>query len=430
MLAKKEALRPWVAGKADVSIYLRLLRLQKPPAVSVIQWALSRVAGLVGDELQRSVFLNMKGVPTLEALLEYRASAEIEKIEVEERAVAEAKVEIHTAEHAKNVADMAATDQGILDAVAALEAKRAQLKSREAELAEADAAIAAGEAEVLNLEMEVARILRELIALDPKIPGNDGEIQTIIGKLSGSWAAGAPKGPRIKYPTGILGDELEPTIEHILAKGNKMSRTGQKNRAEAVLKKAEPLQAVLDNLAAVRAKFAELDEDGSGGLDGEEISRLVVELTGEKRSKSQLKKAMKAMDVDGSGVVEFNEFRGWWEDHNDPNTQKGFFAKLFGGGDGAGPTYLVDAIRGKLPAARDRLKSVLAVARVAAAAAAAAAQVEVGLVVQEQQTLAVRKQRLLPEQDRLAREKAELDAQVSHDLQLQSLWIISTAAVS
>ena len=52
---------------------------------------------------------------------------------------------------------------------------------------------------------------------------------------------------------------------------------------------------------------------GSGGLDGEEVGRLVKELTGKKLSKGQLKKAMRAMDTDGSGVVEFDEFRVWWE---------------------------------------------------------------------------------------------------------------------
>ena len=49
----------------------------------------------------------------------------------------------------------------------------------------------------------------------------------------------------------------------------------------------------------VRAKFDELDADGSGGLDSEEVAELVKELTGGKGlPKGQLKKAMKKLFAD------------------------------------------------------------------------------------------------------------------------------------
>ena len=67
VLARREALRSWLAGKGEISVFLRLLRLQpRLPPVSVVQWALGGVAGLVAEERQRSAFLNMKGVPTLQ----------------------------------------------------------------------------------------------------------------------------------------------------------------------------------------------------------------------------------------------------------------------------------------------------------------------------------------------------------------------------
>ena len=87
---------------------------------------------------------------------------------------------------------------------------------------------------------------------------------------------------------------------------------------------------------------------GSGGLDEEEVAELVKELTGGKLTKRLMKKAMKIMDTDGSGVVEFDEFHVWWQvrhcatvvaaaaanllrwtqEHYDLSKQDGFFSLL------------------------------------------------------------------------------------------------------
>eukprot|EP01051_Picozoa_sp_SAG22_P005380 SAG22_NODE_317_length_12513_cov_41.467214_13_plen_215_part_00 len=55
------ARRGWLAAKHDVAAYLRLLRLPVAPPVSVLQWCLGEIAGLMADEAQRTTFLNNKG---------------------------------------------------------------------------------------------------------------------------------------------------------------------------------------------------------------------------------------------------------------------------------------------------------------------------------------------------------------------------------
>jgi hypothetical protein len=61
---------------------------------------------------------------------------------------------------------------------------------------------------------------------------------------------------------------------------------------------------------AIDVVFEELDEDGSGQLDQEEVAQL-AERMGKKLTAQQLTEAMAAMDVDGSGSVDRLELRRW-----------------------------------------------------------------------------------------------------------------------
>eukprot|EP01051_Picozoa_sp_SAG22_P022792 SAG22_NODE_5607_length_985_cov_1.296840_2_plen_86_part_00 len=60
-----------------------------------------------------------------------------------------------------------------------------------------------------------------------------------------------------------------------------------------------------------RTLFDEMDEDGSGFLDQAEVTKLCKQM-GKKLNKKGLEAAMKEMDADGSGEVEFEEFDAWW----------------------------------------------------------------------------------------------------------------------
>merc|ERR1719321_257907 len=63
--------------------------------------------------------------------------------------------------------------------------------------------------------------------------------------------------------------------------------------------------------AAVRKVFDELDVNGDGQLDREEVRLAAVKL-GRVLSARQLDLAMKDMDTDNSGTVDFEEFSEYW----------------------------------------------------------------------------------------------------------------------
>jgi Ca2+-binding EF-hand superfamily protein len=62
----------------------------------------------------------------------------------------------------------------------------------------------------------------------------------------------------------------------------------------------------------VRALFEELDEDMSGDLDRSEVAELATPLTGIRLEGADLDAAMRQLDADGSGSVDFAELYRWW----------------------------------------------------------------------------------------------------------------------
>ena len=68
--------------------------------------------------------------------------------------------------------------------------------------------------------------------------------------------------------------------------------------------------------AQLREFFNEIDTDGSGFLDRDEIAALAKRL-GVEFSERELDEAMAEMDADGGGEIDFEEFAAWW-----PRAQK------------------------------------------------------------------------------------------------------------
>jgi len=62
----------------------------------------------------------------------------------------------------------------------------------------------------------------------------------------------------------------------------------------------------------VELLFMDADADGSGELERDEI-KMLARMMGAKLSKAELDLAMKEMDGDGSGEVDFKEFYHWWK---------------------------------------------------------------------------------------------------------------------
>lgn len=72
---------------------------------------------------------------------------------------------------------------------------------------------------------------------------------------------------------------------------------------------------------SLRKLFKQLDADGSGALDRDEVKMLAA-AGGKALSQRQLSDAMAQMDKDGSGEVDYEEFEQWWQ-HGILNPPKG-----------------------------------------------------------------------------------------------------------
>jgi hypothetical protein len=98
----------------------------------------------------------------------------------------------------------------------------------------------------------------------------------------------------------------------------------EKQKAERARKEAE--REVKKKLLR---KFKRLDTDKSGALDQGEVT-LLIESLGVRLNKKQLKQAMEAMDEDGSGEIDFEEFSGWWMEFNTKESRENFFKSILG----------------------------------------------------------------------------------------------------
>lgn len=91
----------------------------------------------------------------------------------------------------------------------------------------------------------------------------------------------------------------------------------EEEAAQAAAEEAARLEALRREAESpatkeARALFEEIDEDGSGTLDRDEI-RILSRRLGKKLTSAKLDAAMAEMDEDGNGDVDFDEFLGWWK---------------------------------------------------------------------------------------------------------------------
>lgn len=61
----------------------------------------------------------------------------------------------------------------------------------------------------------------------------------------------------------------------------------------------------------IRAAFARYDEDANGSIDARELRRLIEDLGGV-LTDSDLSAALRVLDKDRNGVIDLQEFIGWW----------------------------------------------------------------------------------------------------------------------
>ena len=61
----------------------------------------------------------------------------------------------------------------------------------------------------------------------------------------------------------------------------------------------------------VKETFDTYDADGSGTIDKNELAKLCLEL-GHSLNDKQLEEALKDLDTNEDGVIDFSEFQRWW----------------------------------------------------------------------------------------------------------------------
>lgn len=84
----------------------------------------------------------------------------------------------------------------------------------------------------------------------------------------------------------------------------------------------EQLTRLNDQLQQTRDLFEDIDVDRSGLLDRGEMGSL-VKLLGFDMSPAEIDRAMAAMDTDGSGEIDFQEFWKWWTDDSTRSMMQG-----------------------------------------------------------------------------------------------------------
>jgi CRP-like cAMP-binding protein len=125
--------------------------------------------------------------------------------------------------------------------------------------------------------------------------------------------ASAPKGGRVEVLQlsrsdldRSLGPFKDTVKAQMLARAETYSSTGEKTSVT----QAEE-QRASQRKKELRRTFDEIDTDGSGAIDQDELRVMLTKL-GKSSTDAMLERAMSVMDPDGDGLVTFDEFTRFW----------------------------------------------------------------------------------------------------------------------
>jgi len=127
----------------------------------------------------------------------------------------------------------------------------------------------------------------------------------------------------------------------------------------------DPADFTEEQIQNFRQVFCDVDLDGSGAIDTEELGKLLFRLNGKQFTPEELIKIMSRMDIDKNSTIEFNEFLAglrhlrWLVDDPDQKKQKQ-------------PESSSSSSSSKAPAAATSISPAEAIVAAASAAAAAA----------------------------------------------------------
>ncbi len=109
----------------------------------------------------------------------------------------------------------------------------------------------------------------------------------------------------------VLAAAAEKPLEVRLSADQTFARVLMGGAAEAVAVQRRIMRSQGIDEEELQKLFGQIDEDGSGLLDRDEVAALSEQL-GAPLTKVKLDAAMADMDEDGSGEVDFDEFKIWW----------------------------------------------------------------------------------------------------------------------
>ena len=110
--------------------------------------------------------------------------------------------------------------------------------------------------------------------------------------------------------------KLKTTMENQLDQAAKGGGNASAASTGSLLElKAEIESSWQEDGQELRDCFARIDKDNSGSIERDEIAELAVEM-GRPLRDWELDEAMRTMDADGSGEVDFDEFEHWWNAHD------------------------------------------------------------------------------------------------------------------
>ena len=116
-------------------------------------------------------------------------------------------------------------------------------------------------------------------------------------------------------PAGDEVEGLKAFFSKTHAKSHVVTYEGDEKdaKAAAVLQALEWAESQYNTLSSetVKPLFDKFDKDGSGAIDKDELAKLCEEL-GRSLSEDELAEALKDLDLNKDGVIDFSEFKRWW----------------------------------------------------------------------------------------------------------------------
>ena len=142
-------------------------------------------------------------------------------------------------------------------------------------------------------------------ALLPGAVGADPQPQGAQGLRSQS--------ERPQHPTRTRPNRRRTTSFYGLRADGSVQRPSADEEPAPTLQQGNPFRFMNQQSQSAWSLFQELDTNGSGGLDLEEVAQLAQKLQVQ-MSRREIKQAFAEMDTDRDGDVAFSEFSKWWQE--------------------------------------------------------------------------------------------------------------------